>query len=291
MLTELFCEIDDFCNTLSKDSLKLLPDNTRVQRIRHGKMTLSEMMTIVTAFQLSNYKHFKAFYLEAVCKNMAKEFPKRLSYARFVRQMPKTLHALTLFLKTKMGNPTGVAFVDSTSINICHNRRIKRNKVFKGVAALSKSTMGWFYGFKLHLMINDQGEILSCHISRGNVDDRKPLKNMAANLFGKLFGDRGYISKKLKSELKEQGVDFITTVKGNMKNKLMPLWDKLMMRRRFLIETVNDQLKNQLCLEHTRHRSPSNFVVNVISCLVAYCFKKDKPHLKYRKNQTTLLPL
>lgn len=282
MLTELFCEIDDFCNALPKDSLNLLTDNSKAKRMRVGKMTLSEIMTIIVAFQVSGYRNFKTYYYQAVCGHMTNEFPKLLSYTRFVARMPRALHVLALFLQTKLGKPTGIAFVDSTPINVCHNKRIKRNKTFKGLAALGKSTMGWFYGFKLHLIINEQGELLSCHISKGNIDDRKPVPTMVKNLFGKLFGDRGYLSKKLKEVLAQEDVELITTIRGNMKNKLMPMRDKLMSRKRFLIETVNDQLKNEFHAEHTRHRSPMNFFVNLISALIAYCFKENKPKISRR---------
>ena len=194
--------------------------------------------------------------------------------------MPRALYALLHLMVTLQGKPTGISFVDSTPVVVCHNKRISRNKVFGDLAARGKSTMGWFYGFKLHFVINDKGEILSFNLTKGNVDDRKPLPKLARKLFGKLFGDRGYISKDLVAMLRDLGVTLITSVKSNMKNKLMPYLDKILLRKRFLIETINDQLKNEMQIEHTRHRSPINFLVNLVSGLIAYTLKPKKPSLK-----------
>jgi hypothetical protein len=193
--------------------------------------------------------------------------------------MPRALVALTLLMLTMCGKTNGIAFADSTTLHVCHNKRINRNRVFGELAKKSKSTMGWFFGFKLHLIINDCGEILAFRLTQGNVDDRKPLPGMAKGLWGKLFGDKGYLSSKLSERMAEMGIKLITSVKKNMKNKLMPLWDKIMLRKRFLFETVNDQLKNVMQIEHTRHRSPTNFLVNLISGLLAYSFKPKKPSL------------
>ena len=186
------------------------------------------------------------------------------------------------------GKPTGISFVDSTPVVVCHNKRIGRNKVFGDLAARGKSTMGWFYGFKLHFVINDKGEIVSFSLTRGNIDDRRPLPKLVRRLFGKLFGDRGYISKDLVTMLKALGVTLITSVKSNMKNKLMPYLDKILLRKRFLIETINDQLKNEMQIEHTRHRSPINFLVNLVSGLIAYTLKPKKPSLKIPRHEALI---
>lgn len=289
MLTEIFCALDDFCNTLPQKDLCLPSKNGVKPRHRKGKLSLSEMSTIMVMFHLSHAKNFKHFYLENVCRHMKEDFPGLISYARFVRKMPTLCHVLALFLMKNRGRNTGISFVDSTSIKVCHNKRINRNKTFKGLAARGKSTMGWFYGFKLHLIINDQGEIQGLSLTKGNVDDRKPVPKMARQLWGKLFGDKGYLSKKLFQTLFAQGLQLITNIRSNMKSKLVDFADKLLLRRRFLIETVNDQLKNEMEIEHTRHRSPSNFMTNLISGLVAYGFKTKKPSLRYRSKYNELL--
>lgn len=279
-MTEIFCTVDDFCKALPKDFEKQLSVGSETKaRQRPGKLSLSEIMTILILFQNSGYRNFKTYYLDYVCRHLRSEFPNLISYPRFVYLMPRALVTLTLLMLKMCGKTNGIAFVDSTTITVCHNKRVNRNKVFGELAKRSKSTMGWFFGFKLHLVINDCGEILAFSLTKGNVDDRKPVPSMVSRLFGKLFGDKGYLSSNLRTQLAEMGITLITSVKKNMKNKLMPLWDKIMLRKRFLIETVNDQLKNEMQVEHTRHRSPTNFLVNLMSGLLAYTFKPKKPSL------------
>ena len=170
-------------------------------------------------------------------------------------------------------------FVDSTPIIVCHSKRIYGHKVFKGIAEIGKSTKGWFYGFKLHLICNHRGELVSCQITPVNVDDRSPIPEMAKDLFGKLFGDKGYISKKLFEALFTKGLQLVTGIRDNMKNKLMPLFDKLILRKRSMIESINNQLKNVFQIEHTRHRSPVNGFINIIAGLIAFTHHDKKPKL------------
>jgi hypothetical protein len=162
--------------------------------------------------------------------------------------------------------------------------RIATHKVFAGVAARGKTAMGWFYGFKLRLIVNDEGELLAFHVTPGHVDDRRPVEPLATGLGGQLFGDRGYISQALHAILLDQGLELLTKIRKNMKNRLMRLWDKLLLRKRALIETVNDQLKNISQIEHTRHRSVTGFMVNLVAGLVAYSYRPTKPSLGLRCN-------
>ena len=192
--------------------------------------------------------------------------------------------------KPKMfGKSAGIAFIDATSLCVCENLRIPRHKTFAGVAGRGKTSTGWFFGFKLHLVVNDQGELLSVCLTRGNVNDRKPVPKLVKRLIGKLFGDKGYISKKLTELLALQDVELITTLRKNMKPRVLAAFDKLLLRKRSIIETINDQLKNTFNLEHTRHRSLTNFVVNVMACVVAYTYQEKKPSLNLRRQD--LLPL
>lgn len=234
-------------------------------------------MTIVILFHQSHYRDFKAFYLGYVCRHLRQAFPKLVSYARFVTLMQSMGLPLYMFLRISMGCCTGISFVDSTPLAVCHNRRIGRHRVFAGFAQRGKTTMGWFYGFKLHLIINHVGELIAFALTPGNVDDRTPLPEMLQRLFGKLFGDKGYLSQTLRNDLRNIGIDLITSIRRNMKPQLMPLEDKLMLKRRSIIETINDQLKNISQIEHSRHRSVNNFFVNLIAGLIAYCLRPNKP--------------
>jgi hypothetical protein len=150
--------------------------------------------------------------------------------------------------------------------------------------------MGWFYGFKLHLVVNDIGELLALRLTFANVDDRVPVAELAKGLFGKLFGDKGYISQKLFELLFEDGLQLITRTNKKMKQKLLPLFDKLMLRKRNIIETVNDQLQNISQIEHSRHRSLVNFFVNIIAALISYTFRDKLPSLNIRDFELNGLP-
>ena len=179
------------------------------------------------------------------------------------------------------GRCTGISFVDSTCVPVCHNKRITRNKVFKDYAEIGKSTMGWYFGFKLHLICNERGELLNFMLTKANVDDRNEdvFNRLSDNVFGKLFADKGYISQKLFDRLFNDGINLVTGLKCNMKNKLIPLYDKILLRKRSVIETINDELKNVAQLVHSRHRSVYNFCMNVLSVLVAYSFFEKKPSI------------
>ncbi len=236
-------------------------------------------MTIVIHFHQSHSRNFKSYYLFYLRKTLGEAFPTLISYSRFVHLMSSALIPLCVYLNGRKGKLTGISFIDATSIAVCHNRRIHSHKVFRQIARRGKTSVGWFYGFKLHLIINDEGELLAFQVTAGNVDDRQPVPHLTQGLSGKLFGDKGYISKKLFQALMEENLQLITKIKKNMKNKLMPLEDNIALRKRALIETVNDQLKNISQIEHTRHRSVANFMVNLVSGVMAYTWQPKKPSL------------
>jgi hypothetical protein len=284
-LLETFCHIDDFCKTYELNTAA-----KTIGRKRTCKMTMSEVVTIVVMFHQSNYRNFKAFFKNCVAVHHKHDFPNLLSYNRFVEVKPSCLVILAAYLKHQaIGKNSDIAFVDSTPIAICHNKRSMRNKVFAGLATKSKGTMGWYFGFKLHLIVNSSGEILSCCLTKSTTDDRKPVPQLTEGLRGKLFGDKGYISKKLASSLFSRGLKLITTVRRNMKNKFLPLAEKLLLRKRFVIETINDQLKNISQIEHTRHRSSTNFLVNCLAGLVAYTLAPKKPSIRVPKKPFELM--
>jgi hypothetical protein len=281
-LLELFVDVDDFCQIFLPTWQKRLLGDGSKKRLRDGQLSLSEVMTIIIYFHQSHYRNFKRYYLEHVCQQLQSEFPNLVTYERFVALMPTALGPLSAYLKSLYGKCSGISFIDSTTLAVCDNHRIYSNKVFEDVAERGKSSMGWFYGLKLHLVVNDRGEILSCQVTAGNVDDRKPVLNLCKNLFGKLIADRGYISQALFEQLLETfGVQLITRIKSNMKNRLMPLVDKLLLRKRAIIESVVDQLKNVSQIEHTRHRSPINCFINILAGLIAYCRQPKKPDLNF----------
>ena len=288
-LDDLFCDVDDFCRLFLPDWHRQQLQHGERKRRRSCRLVLSEIMTILIHFHQSHYRDFKAFYWLHVCRHLADAFPQRLSYNRFVALIPTALVPLCVYLQTRKGQATGIAFIDATSLVVCHNRRIHSHPVFKKIARRGKTSVGWFYGFKLHLVVNDRGELLAFQVTAGNVDDRKPVPHLVKGLTGKLFGDRGYISQKLFETLLEQDLQLITKLRKGMKNKLLPLADKLLLRKRALIETINDQLKNISQIEHTRHRSVINWMVTLLAGLVAYTHQPKKPSLNLSQNQLKLL--
>ena len=288
-LVETYCDVDDFSKLFFPSWQRILLENGEIKRRRACRLSPSEVMTIIIHFHQSHYRDFKNYYLHYVCRQLKAYFPELLSYTRFLALMPSVVVPMCSYLTSKLGKPTGIQFVDSTKIEVCHIIRAKRNKVFEGVAHHGKGTMGWSYGFKLHLIINHLGEIVALKLTTGNVDDREPVSDMADSIFGKLYGDKGYISKALSGELLEKGVELITTVRKNMKKKFISLWGRALLKKRFIIETVNDQLKNISYIEHSRHRSMHGFMLNLLGGLIAYCLKEEKPSLDLTSQELEIL--
>lgn len=285
-IIEIFCSVDDFCKNYDQtiSSRLLSEDNQYHRRKRRSIMSISEVITIMIYFHLGCFRNFKHFYLFHIQSHMKKDFPNTVSYNRFVELMQKSIVPMTLFLKLeRMGTTTGISFMDSTEIKVCRNQRIHNNRVFIDLAKRGKGSMGWFYGFKLHLIVNDKGELLSFFLTPGNVDDRdiEIIKKMTKKLWGKIFADRGYISKTLFEFLFMNGIQLITKIRSNMKNSLMSIADKILLRKRAIIESVNDELKNICQIEHSRHRSTQNFFANLISGLIAYTYFDKKPSIQW----------
>lgn len=279
-ITELYSFIDDFCKIYFEyKKRKLLP--SLKLRNRDCRMSLSELLTIVIMYHTSYAKNFKYFYktcIEYIYKN---DFPRALSYNRFIELIPRLFIPLNILIHLLLGETSGTYFIDATTIKICHNQRRYSNKVFKGLAKQGKSSMGYFYGFKLHLVINERGEVIALKITKGNVDDRAPVHKLTKGLTGTLYADKGYIKQNLFVSLYKRGLKIVHGIKKNMQNKLMSLKEKTLLKKRNIIETVFDYLKNKMNLEHTRHRSPINAFVHILSTLVAYTLKKNKPSITF----------
>ena len=292
MITKIFCDIDDFMKEFEElYKQKLLENKDKSSKV-NSKLSMSEVMTIVVCFHNYGNRTFKDFYLKSVSLHMKKEFPNLVSYTRFVELIQTVLVPLVAFLQLKrLVKSDEITFIDSTKIKVCHNKRIKANRTFKGIGEIGKSTMGWFFGFKLHIAINEKGELTGANISKGNIDDRNEnvLDSVLKNVSGKLYADKGYISKKLFETLYEKGITLVTSIRKNMKNRLLPIMDKLLLRKRSVIETVNDQLKNMCDIEHTRHRSPTNAMVNLVAGLIRYTYFEKKPSINFSQKDREIL--
>ena len=293
-ITTIFCSIDDFCLVFEPALKKNQLSTGKRTRNRKFKMSTSEILTITVLFHLRGYRNFKYFYIFYVQKHLTQEFPKTVSYNRFTELMQSNMLALSLYMKTCcLEKCSGISFIDSTPIRVCNKKRIYRNNVFKNIATKGKSTKGWFYGFKLHIIVNDKGELLEFVITQANVDDGFPLKQeiFLSKIFGKQYADKGYVSKELTALLFDQGLHLVTGIRNNMKNVLMTMRDKILQRKRSVIETINDQLKNIVQAEHSRHRSFGNFITNLVASLIAYSFQEKKPSIKFETEKTNQLAL
>ena len=288
-ITALYCCLDDFCQVFEEwEGHRLIPSEKK--RHREGKLSSSEMLFIMVLFHLSAFRHCKAFYRYGVGHPYRDCFYEIPHDDRFVALMPRLFAPLMVLLHCLSGEQTGFYFADSTKLAVCHNRRIHRHKTFEGLAARGKTSRGWFYGLKLPFVINHKGEIMALKITPGNTADSAVLADITRCLTGKLYADKGYIGKELFKKLWQRGLPLITGIRRNRKNYLLPLADKIMLRKRFVIETVLDTLQSEMGLEHSRHRSPRNAMVHILSCLTAYTFRPGKPSISIGNKQIVAYP-
>ena len=278
-LIEIFIAVDDFTKPFEQWlANRSLPGER--QSTRQPELTASEIITLLVYYHHSGYKNFQYFYERLVSSQMPTYFPKLVSYSRFIELLPRqapTLHVLTKYLCLS-NKRTGCYFADSKKLPVCDNKRINSNKVFAAIAGRGKSSTGWFYGLKLHLIINELGQIMNFLITPANVSDNNDgvLRQLLGRLQGRCYADKGYLSK-LFEEFYQQGLRLVTKVRSNMKNKLLELDDKLRLKKRALIESVNDILMSVQDVDHTRHRSPLNALVHTMAGLIAYHFYDTKP--------------
>jgi len=278
MLIELYCKIDDFCKYLQENlGEKKLLGSSKTKNVM--KFTLSEIATITLFYYYSGYKTFKSYYLNLVKVYLKKEFPNAPSYSRMVELKQDIFWFLSLFMQSSVADCTGISIIDSTSLEVCKVQRRYRHKTLKALARQGKTSMKWFFGFKLHMIINHLGQIVSFYITPGNVADnnKNVLNTLTQNICGKLVADKGYLGRF--KDLYERGITLIHGIKSNMKNKLMPLFDKILLRKRSIVETVFGILKSDFNLEHSRHRSVAGFFVHIFSALAAYSLRPEKPYI------------
>lgn len=277
-LVSIFCEIDDFCKELEKNFPQpLLTGPIQGKRGPNCRMTLSEIMMIQIAFQMVGYRNFKTFYTGYVAKYWKKYFPKLLSYNRFVEVMRDSLCPLTIFTQIKSGKKTGIYYIDSSCLPVCHLKRSRRNKTFDEIAQYGKTSVGWFFGLKIHLVVNDRCELIAFKITQGNQHDNTVAQKLLNGLQGLAFGDKGYLGKKIFEALYKEGLKLITRKRKNMKN-IAPLteYEQQLLNQRGIIETIFNCLKHKYHIWHTRHRSIFNAISHLVAALAAYVIEPLK---------------
>lgn len=277
-VVEVFCAIDDFCLQVKEYfACHPLPAGLEARHPAGRKPSLSEseVLTILTLYHLSGFKCFQYYYERLVMGEMKSYFPRAVSYTHFLALSRQVLlHAFLLaHYRAGLSERTGYFYIDSKKLPVCDNRRIHSHKVFGAVATRGKGSTGWFFGLKLHLVINEQGQLVRFLLTPANVADNNPLvlSFLLSGLKGKCYGDKGYLTSLLE-ELLEAGLHLVTKVRRNMKNMLLPLSDKLNLLRRGSIEAVNDILMTVCDIDHTRHHNPMNALAQIFSGLTAYTF-------------------
>ena len=270
-LTTIFCQIDDFCKELEQHMQhKLLTGPSRGKRGPKSGLSLSEMMTILVMFHQIRFRDFKTFYIGFVIKYWPHYFPRLPSYSRFVSLIKQAIFPLTLFVQLRSGKRTGIYYIDSSCLPVCHMKRSKRHRTFGEIAQYGRTSVGWFFGLKLHLVINDKGELMAFRLTQGNRHDGKEAASLLDGLKGLAFGDKGYIGKTLAETLFTHGLKLITRKRKNMKVTPLNDHEKQLLDQRGIIETVIGHLKHHYQIWHTRHRSVLNAMTHLIASLAAY---------------------
>ena len=283
LLISIFCSIDDFCASFEPEFNRFLLSK-RKHFTRTSRLQLSEIVTIVILFHFSKFRTFKDFYF--LQRSFLQQFfPLIVSYNRFIELIPRSVFPLFCYLFSLLEQCSGISFIDSTILTVCHIRRASSHKTFRGIASKGKTSTGWFFGLKLHLVISELGALQAFQLTSGKTHDLIPVDFLTQKLFGYLFGDKAYLSQTMFKKLYERGLKLVTKIRSNMKNKLMDPWEKLMLQARGLIESVNNRLKNGCQIDHHRHRSPTNFLANLFGGLAAYQLNPKKPSIRPSLNE------
>lgn len=283
-LIEIFCSCDDFCSLVRQSQQAYHPAARK--STREPLLSDSEIMSIAIFYHFSGYKCFEYYYRQAILGPYKGCFPRAVSYERFVALMPRVMPLLCLYLAlVRCGQHTGIYYADSKKLPVCDNHRIHQHAVFKGIADRGKSSTGWFFGFKVFLIINQYGQIMNCQLTKASKADNNFdwMLKFFKGLKGVVFTDKGFISAKAFEALYADGLKIITGVRANMKNKLMDTTEKQLHKKRGLIESVNDILMTVCDIDHTRHRSPMNFLVNLFAGVCAYTFLDKLPSIFKKK--------
>lgn len=276
-LIRIFCDIDEFCKELdSYTKQKLLSGPTKGRRGPACQLALSEIMTILVMFHFVRFRDFKTFYIGHLEKYWHSYFPKLPSYNRFIELLPRAIFPMTLFTHIRGGKRTGIYYIDSSCLPVCHLKRYRRHKVFENVASFGRTSVGWFFGLKLHLVTNDRGELIAFKMTSGSSSDSNSAESLLSALKGLAFGDKGYLGKKLFETLLQKGLKLITRKRKNMKQMVLNEYETQLLNQRNTIETVINHLKYHYQVWHTRHRSMLNAVTHLISALAAYAIEPLK---------------
>ncbi len=280
-LVEIFCEVDDFYTAFFPQWKAYLIGSGASPRGPQPGLCASEIITLLLVLHGSRFKYLKNFYHGPMGEVLRRYFPAMPCYERFVTIQKSVFIPLMFFLFSRRGQKTGVYYIDSTALPVCHNRRIRRHKTFAGLAERGKTSMGWFFGFKLHLVFNDLNEIVALKLTSGNISDTRPVPSLTKHLLGKLFGDKGYLGKELAAQLLRRGLTLFTRVRKNMKSLPISMTDKRLLNARHMAETIIGSIKAFSSLNLPKHRSPINAFLHILAAVTAYQLNPIKPNIAF----------
>ncbi|PJI36520.1 IS982 family transposase [Acinetobacter pseudolwoffii] len=279
--TELFCVTDDFFLKFEATYWQFLMQSHRFSRIRAAHLSLSEITFIAIWYKCSHFTNFKAFFtwLKQDKSSLFNSLPCYQRMIHLINTHQLALHALHVALMK--GQRSQYLWIDSTTLPVCKNQRIQRHKSLAEIASRGKSSMGWFYGCKLHIVMNQLGEVVCSALSNGHVADIRMVEHLVEGLEAKLYADRGYISQDLKNRLKEQGIDLITYHRKNMQAIQLSESDEYHLKQRNKIETLFSLLKGQYNLVTNKARSMAGFLSGIYASLCAYQLThQNKPKIQ-----------
>ena len=289
-LTEVFCEVDDFCQAFEAQRQAYLLGSGATPRGPQPGLAVSEIITLLLVLHSSRFKYLKNFYQGLALPLLRQCFPGMPCYEQFVAVQQRAFVPLMFFLLSRLGKKTGIYYIDSTALPVCDNHRIQRHKTFAGLAARGKTSMGWFFGFKLHLVFNHLNQIVVCKLTPGQVHDTQPVPQLTKHLLGKLFGDKGYIGKQLAQKLLRRGLTLFTRVRKNMKSLPLALPDKLLLNARNMAETIIGSIKQFSSLNLPMHRQPLNAFLHLLAAITAYQINPIKPKFKLAPTYPLAIP-
>lgn len=275
LLISIYCFVEDFHVVILRTiRFSVIRPSQGHPPTKTRNLSLAELVTLVLFKQFTGHKTWKAFY-RYIKTYHSQDFPQLPEYQNFVGAMnalsPYAMIMTTAFCSffRKQTKTQELKIADSTKLAVCNIKREFSHKVCKGLARKSKSTMGWFYGFKLHIVCNQLMQILECTILTATVDDRAALELIWAHIFGLIVADAGYLGKNRADKARAHGKILFTAVKANMK-KLMTDWQHDLLKARQIIETVFSVLKLRLGIETSLPRSPLGYFAHYAWCLAAY---------------------
>jgi len=276
-LYHIFDRIDDLLKAMSISLRRKLLADLKPKGGRPSGLSLPAILTLGIFRFATGVKDVKHYHRKLV-SSYSQELGRIPNYGNFNALMnqatPYVIFLLEWICYSNKSTSNGAYFLDATSLKVCENKRIFDHKVCEDIAQRGKSSMGWFFGFKLHVVCDSLGRLVSLLITPGNTDDRKFVLKLLKGLKGLCVADAGYVSKKLMHELYEQGLLLLTDVRNSMK-RLMSEAQHAVLKLRQRIEGIFSCLKHRLKAEASIARSPLGYVSRCLYACLTFALSKE----------------